>query len=228
MLASIWLCVHGAWRDGAHSRVGRIQSFQHIHFQLGKLCTIVSSTNIAKHFVVQFGYAFLLHIYANPITHAYKGTPTRPDTHILITIIIPLLQVCHQILVLYSSSYIEAPVDDAAFPRDQTLVVPAAPGTNHHLFDAYFDTFPCCPIYITVVLSSAELSVLPARITPTASHGHHNLSECPDSVVIDRHSFTTIVWSHSNTYTQMGRRFRRRIAEAWHSKSGGHQRSWPG
>jgi len=42
-----------------------------------------------------FGYAFLLHIYSSPITHRVKsagGGPSRPDKHVLITIIIPLLQ----------------------------------------------------------------------------------------------------------------------------------------
>ncbi|KAF8499950.1 hypothetical protein JB92DRAFT_3089932 [Gautieria morchelliformis] len=42
-----------------------------------------------------FGYAFLLHIYSSPITHRVKSpsdAPTRPDTHVLVTIIVPLLQ----------------------------------------------------------------------------------------------------------------------------------------
>ncbi|KAK7455173.1 hypothetical protein VKT23_011044 [Stygiomarasmius scandens] len=41
------------------------------------------------------GYAFLLHVYASPITHVYKpeGLPSRPDKHVLITIAIPLLQI---------------------------------------------------------------------------------------------------------------------------------------
>ncbi|KAF8582297.1 hypothetical protein K439DRAFT_1635411 [Ramaria rubella] len=42
-----------------------------------------------------FGYAFLLHIYSSPITHQTKAGdqgPTRPDRHVLVTIIIPLLQ----------------------------------------------------------------------------------------------------------------------------------------
>ncbi|KIJ44308.1 hypothetical protein M422DRAFT_168278 [Sphaerobolus stellatus SS14] len=42
-----------------------------------------------------FGYAFLLHIYSSPVTHQVKtntGSPSRPDKHVLITIIIPLLQ----------------------------------------------------------------------------------------------------------------------------------------
>ncbi|KIK56394.1 hypothetical protein GYMLUDRAFT_47165 [Collybiopsis luxurians FD-317 M1] len=52
------------------------------------------------------GYAFLLHIYSSPLTHAYKPykpdfnsnltdfklLPSRPDTHVLITLVIPLLQ----------------------------------------------------------------------------------------------------------------------------------------
>ncbi|CAE6523195.1 unnamed protein product [Rhizoctonia solani] len=46
-----------------------------------------------------FGYSFLLHIYASPIMHqspkhpeAHTSTPSRPDKHVLITIILPLLQ----------------------------------------------------------------------------------------------------------------------------------------
>ncbi|THU80622.1 hypothetical protein K435DRAFT_767892 [Dendrothele bispora CBS 962.96] len=41
------------------------------------------------------GYAFLLHVYASPITHVHKpeGLPSRPDKHVLITIAIPLLQI---------------------------------------------------------------------------------------------------------------------------------------
>ncbi|KAF8517501.1 hypothetical protein BU17DRAFT_49653 [Hysterangium stoloniferum] len=42
-----------------------------------------------------FGYAFLLHIYSSPFTHQVKpGNQghTRPDQHVLVTIIIPLLQ----------------------------------------------------------------------------------------------------------------------------------------
>ncbi|KAJ3735063.1 hypothetical protein DFJ43DRAFT_70275 [Lentinula guzmanii] len=53
------------------------------------------------------GYAFLLHIYSSPLTHAFKPNkadytnsdrtdsdmlPSRPDTHVLITLAIPLLQ----------------------------------------------------------------------------------------------------------------------------------------
>ncbi|KAJ3835788.1 hypothetical protein F5878DRAFT_627003 [Lentinula raphanica] len=53
------------------------------------------------------GYAFLLHIYSSPLTHAFKPhkightnsnnhnlemLPSRPDTHVLITLAIPLLQ----------------------------------------------------------------------------------------------------------------------------------------
>ncbi|EPQ57762.1 hypothetical protein GLOTRDRAFT_136638 [Gloeophyllum trabeum ATCC 11539] len=42
-----------------------------------------------------FGYAFLLHIYSSPLTHTKKplGLPSRPDAHVVITIILPLLQV---------------------------------------------------------------------------------------------------------------------------------------
>ncbi|CUA70186.1 hypothetical protein RSOLAG22IIIB_00536 [Rhizoctonia solani] len=46
-----------------------------------------------------FGYSFLLHIYASPIMHqspkhsvSQTNTPSRPDKHVLITIILPLLQ----------------------------------------------------------------------------------------------------------------------------------------
>ncbi|KIJ69205.1 hypothetical protein HYDPIDRAFT_172656 [Hydnomerulius pinastri MD-312] len=41
-----------------------------------------------------FGYAFLLHIYSSPMTHGTKleGYPSRPDKHVLFTIILPLLQ----------------------------------------------------------------------------------------------------------------------------------------
>ncbi|KAF9073196.1 hypothetical protein BDP27DRAFT_315435 [Rhodocollybia butyracea] len=52
------------------------------------------------------GYAFLLHIYSSPLTHAYKPykadfnseysnselLPSRPDSHILVTLTVPLLQ----------------------------------------------------------------------------------------------------------------------------------------
>lgn len=49
-----------------------------------------------------FGYSFLLHIYASPIMHTQSPKqplptddtpPSRPDKHVLITIILPLLQV---------------------------------------------------------------------------------------------------------------------------------------
>ncbi|KAH7889487.1 hypothetical protein F5I97DRAFT_1994880 [Phlebopus sp. FC_14] len=41
-----------------------------------------------------FGYAFLLHIYSSPMTHGTKveGSPSRPDAHVVFTIILPLLQ----------------------------------------------------------------------------------------------------------------------------------------
>lgn len=44
------------------------------------------------------GYAFLLHIYSSPVTHLHEnGTestlPTRPDKHVIISILIPLIQV---------------------------------------------------------------------------------------------------------------------------------------
>ncbi|KAG9318745.1 hypothetical protein JVU11DRAFT_844 [Chiua virens] len=41
-----------------------------------------------------FGYAFLLHIYSSPMTHDSKldGLPSRPDKHVVFTIILPLLQ----------------------------------------------------------------------------------------------------------------------------------------
>lgn len=44
----------------------------------------------------QFGYSFLLHIYSSSITnvHKIKGLPSRPDKHVVVTIILPLLQVC--------------------------------------------------------------------------------------------------------------------------------------
>lgn len=37
----------------------------------------------------------MLHIYASPITHVDKvaGAPSRPDKHVLVTIILPLIQV---------------------------------------------------------------------------------------------------------------------------------------
>ncbi|KAI6045632.1 hypothetical protein EDC04DRAFT_2634109 [Pisolithus marmoratus] len=40
-----------------------------------------------------FGYAFLLHIYSSPMTHGNKldGLPSRPDKHVVFTIILPLL-----------------------------------------------------------------------------------------------------------------------------------------
>ncbi|KAG9101605.1 hypothetical protein FS749_005485 [Ceratobasidium sp. UAMH 11750] len=54
-----------------------------------------------------FGYSFLLHIYASPIMHTQTSKqplptedtpPSRPDKHVLITIILPLLQVCRDTL----------------------------------------------------------------------------------------------------------------------------------
>ncbi|KAF9246244.1 hypothetical protein BU15DRAFT_85024 [Melanogaster broomeanus] len=41
-----------------------------------------------------FGYAFLLHIYSSPMTHGTKleGFPSRPDPHVVFTIMLPLLQ----------------------------------------------------------------------------------------------------------------------------------------
>ncbi|TFY73074.1 hypothetical protein EWM64_g10938 [Hericium alpestre] len=41
-----------------------------------------------------FGYAFLLHLYSSPITHSEKqeGLPSRPDMHVVVTILMPLLQ----------------------------------------------------------------------------------------------------------------------------------------
>ena len=45
----------------------------------------------------QVGYAFLLHAYSFPSAHSRKSTdesPSRPDKHAIITIAIPLLQVC--------------------------------------------------------------------------------------------------------------------------------------
>ena len=45
----------------------------------------------------QVGYAFLLHAYSFPAAHSREPTnesPSRPDKHAIITIAIPLLQVC--------------------------------------------------------------------------------------------------------------------------------------
>ncbi|EGN95720.1 hypothetical protein SERLA73DRAFT_162489, partial [Serpula lacrymans var. lacrymans S7.3] len=41
-----------------------------------------------------FGYAFLLHIYSSPLTHDLKleGMTSRPDKHVIFTIILPLFQ----------------------------------------------------------------------------------------------------------------------------------------
>ncbi|KAF8844547.1 hypothetical protein BDN67DRAFT_962924 [Paxillus ammoniavirescens] len=41
-----------------------------------------------------FGYAFLLHIYSSPMTHGTKleGSPSRPDKHVVLTIMLPLFQ----------------------------------------------------------------------------------------------------------------------------------------
>ncbi|KAI0700447.1 hypothetical protein BC835DRAFT_1266294 [Cytidiella melzeri] len=41
-----------------------------------------------------FGYSFILYIYASPVTHVNKssGLPSRPDIHVLITMVLPLLQ----------------------------------------------------------------------------------------------------------------------------------------
>ncbi|KII88186.1 hypothetical protein PLICRDRAFT_161069 [Plicaturopsis crispa FD-325 SS-3] len=41
-----------------------------------------------------FGYAFMLHIYSSPMTHANKGQgmASRPDKHVVVTILLPLLQ----------------------------------------------------------------------------------------------------------------------------------------
>lgn len=53
----------------------------------------------------QIGYAFLLHIYSSPITHVYKppSLPSRPDKHVIVTITIPLLQVCRLFLYRMAS-----------------------------------------------------------------------------------------------------------------------------
>ena len=51
----------------------------------------------------QVGYAFLLHAYSFPAAHARKSTdesPSRPDKHAIITIAIPLLQVCLTTLII--------------------------------------------------------------------------------------------------------------------------------
>ncbi|TDL24881.1 hypothetical protein BD410DRAFT_766450 [Rickenella mellea] len=50
----------------------------------------ISSSNAAPFNL--FGYAFLLHIYSVPITHVVRGPPSRPDKHVIVTIILPLLQ----------------------------------------------------------------------------------------------------------------------------------------
>ncbi|KAI0089994.1 hypothetical protein BDY19DRAFT_941804 [Irpex rosettiformis] len=41
-----------------------------------------------------FGYSFVLYIYASPVTHVNKssGLPSRPDIHVLITMVLPLFQ----------------------------------------------------------------------------------------------------------------------------------------
>ncbi|KIP08512.1 hypothetical protein PHLGIDRAFT_374874 [Phlebiopsis gigantea 11061_1 CR5-6] len=41
-----------------------------------------------------FGYAFVLYVYASPMTHVHKGRgiASRPDVHVLITMMLPLLQ----------------------------------------------------------------------------------------------------------------------------------------
>lgn len=46
-------------------------------------------------YLVKFGYAFMLYVYGSPITHIDKpaNKPSRPDTDILIVVIIPVLQV---------------------------------------------------------------------------------------------------------------------------------------
>ncbi|EKM60735.1 uncharacterized protein PHACADRAFT_246840 [Phanerochaete carnosa HHB-10118-sp] len=41
-----------------------------------------------------FGYSFVLYVYASPMTHIHKsrGLASRPDVHVLITMMLPLLQ----------------------------------------------------------------------------------------------------------------------------------------
>ncbi|KAJ7212287.1 hypothetical protein GGX14DRAFT_697227 [Mycena pura] len=58
----------------------------------GGLAMIQMNTNASPFNLI--GYAFLLHIYASPITHVYKppSLPSRPDKHVIVTITIPLLQ----------------------------------------------------------------------------------------------------------------------------------------
>ena len=49
----------------------------------------------------QFSFAFQLHIYSSPSTHADKfvNLPSRPSKHVILTIMLPLLQVCMSIIL---------------------------------------------------------------------------------------------------------------------------------
>ncbi|PPQ88335.1 hypothetical protein CVT25_012446 [Psilocybe cyanescens] len=54
----------------------------------------LSLNDEAETYVLQVGYAFLLHVYSSPVTHTFKpeNGASRPDKHAIITIGIPLLQ----------------------------------------------------------------------------------------------------------------------------------------
>jgi hypothetical protein len=51
--------------------------------------------NIAHLREEKLGYAFLLHTYSSPVTHwiTLEGSTSRPDKHVVFTILLPLLQV---------------------------------------------------------------------------------------------------------------------------------------
>lgn len=74
--------------------------------------------------MMQFGYSFVLYIYASPVTHVNKinGLPSRPDIHVLITMALPLLQVSP---IYRSTAMLRLPwhLDKSADPSPCNLLV---------------------------------------------------------------------------------------------------------
>lgn len=94
-LGSPWLLSYGNWV--AHQEMATLcwSTFCSV---CGVLCMealtrgLEGGTNSGSPFNL-FAYAFLLHIYSSPMTHGNKldGLPSRPDKHVVFTIILPLL-----------------------------------------------------------------------------------------------------------------------------------------
>ena len=91
--------LEGARRIGQCVAVQSSKRKSFIYFAPG--CTILNQPKI-----VQFGYAFILHIYSTPITHASRiqGMASRPDKHVVFIMMMPLLQVRTSLLYVFLSS----------------------------------------------------------------------------------------------------------------------------